>query len=250
MRARNYLLVSLSITSGMVKAEAQQESFLQQNQESLATTGSHGKDNAHGNITPSGQTTNEQEAMPIEASTSVYFGYGSNLWLDQMQRRCPNSTYLGVALLHDFRWMISTRGYANIVTPPTEHQDVVYGLVYRLTRSDEARLDRNEDVPRAYIKEMLPCDFWPANGTTWTNTSDTAPETRAMLAYINRNDIVDAAPKDEYIERMNMGINDAVAMGIPEDYIRKYLRPFIPALGMDKNKGYAPQQALRSYIEE
>ena len=33
---------------------------------------------------------------------TVYFGYGSNLWLDQMRRRCPDSKYIGVASLSDW----------------------------------------------------------------------------------------------------------------------------------------------------
>jgi len=28
-----------------------------------------------------------------------YFGYGSNLWLDQMKKRCPESEYVGIGLM-------------------------------------------------------------------------------------------------------------------------------------------------------
>lgn len=34
--------------------------------------------------------------------TKIYFGYGSNLWIDQMNRRCPQNVYIGVALLNDW----------------------------------------------------------------------------------------------------------------------------------------------------
>lgn len=30
-----------------------------------------------------------------------YFAYGSNLWLDQMARRYPNSVCIGCGILHD-----------------------------------------------------------------------------------------------------------------------------------------------------
>jgi hypothetical protein len=46
---------------------------------------------------------------------TLYFGYGSNLWLHQMQLRCPTSQYLGVARLPNYRWIINDRGYANVV---------------------------------------------------------------------------------------------------------------------------------------
>jgi len=32
----------------------------------------------------------------------VYFGYGSNMWLDQMDRRCPENKYLGVGFIEDW----------------------------------------------------------------------------------------------------------------------------------------------------
>ena len=38
---------------------------------------------------------------------TVYFGYGSNLWLDQMKRRCPENKLLGYASLPD--WCVLLR---------------------------------------------------------------------------------------------------------------------------------------------
>jgi len=49
------------------------------------------------------------------AAETIYFGYGSNLWLHQMSQRCPESKYLGVGRLNGFRWNISPRGYANVI---------------------------------------------------------------------------------------------------------------------------------------
>jgi hypothetical protein len=41
-------------------------------------------------------------STPAKPQT-LYFGYGSNLWLHQMQLRCPTSQYLGVARLPNYR---------------------------------------------------------------------------------------------------------------------------------------------------
>ena len=46
-------------------------------------------------------------AMPDDIETdniakTVYFAYGSNLWIDQMNRRCPENKYVGVGVLHDW----------------------------------------------------------------------------------------------------------------------------------------------------
>lgn len=44
-----------------------------------------------------------------------YFAYGSNLRDAQMAARCPDSRKIGLARLRGYRWIITTRGYANIV---------------------------------------------------------------------------------------------------------------------------------------
>jgi len=36
------------------------------------------------------------------SSKTIYFAYGSNLWLDQMERRCPESKFIGIGLLDDW----------------------------------------------------------------------------------------------------------------------------------------------------
>lgn len=46
-------------------------------------------------------------AMPDDIETdkikkTIYFAYGSNLWMDQMNRRCPENKYVGIGVLHDW----------------------------------------------------------------------------------------------------------------------------------------------------
>ena len=33
---------------------------------------------------------------------SVNFGYGSNLWHEQMDKRCPDNKFLGIGILRDW----------------------------------------------------------------------------------------------------------------------------------------------------
>lgn len=162
---------------------------------------------------------------------TVYFGYGSNLWLHQMSTRCPTSTYLGVARLPHYTWLINSRGYANIVernSSAPSYSDHVYGLVYSLLPSDEKQLDRNEGVPVAYTKELIRCEFWPGNTYEKVNTSSPPAETREMLVYIDRNRTTPDVPRDEYVYRMNQGIRDALERGVPAEYVRDFMRKFIP----------------------
>lgn len=161
---------------------------------------------------------------------ALYFGYGSNLWLEQMAVRCPESTFVGIARLQNYNWIINERGYANIISAssPISSNDV-WGMVYTLTSSDEERLDRNEGVPYAYTKEMLEIDFWPSNIEGATSTIDTraVPEKKDMLVYIDRKRTKEDEPKKEYIYRMNKGITDALQVGVPLDYFNKVMRKFI-----------------------
>ncbi|KAF5249384.1 hypothetical protein FANTH_5265 [Fusarium anthophilum] len=87
--------------------------------------------------------------MP-DLPAQLYFAYGSNLWLQQMASRCPESYYVGRAVLMDHRWQINSRGFANVI-PCSGYN--VHGLVYQVSVDDEARLDRNEGVHSgAYTK--------------------------------------------------------------------------------------------------
>ena len=181
--------------------------------------------------------------MAPSASPTIYFGYGSNLWLHQMTTRCPTSTYLGVARLPNYQWIINDRGYANVVevtdsnsTSMSPYDDVVFGLVYSLEAEDEKRLDKNEGVPVAYTKEMLQCEFWPSDTEHKVDTSKDPEKKEGMLVYIDRNRVQPDKPREEYIYRMNQGITDAVKLGVPEDYVRDVMRKYIPAQEDDDGK--------------
>ncbi|KAI5366573.1 putative gamma-glutamyl cyclotransferase, gamma-glutamylcyclotransferase [Septoria linicola] len=196
---------------------------------------------------------------------TIYFGYGSNLWLHQMRQRCPTSKYLGIARLKGYKWFIYDRGYANIVKLSDEeetrqesdgrqkhdYRTEVWGLVYGLEASDEARLDVNEGVAHgAYSKEWIECEFWTASSER-TITEDTQygfayapkgkpdtakrPGKEDMLVYINRDNVRKGEIKHEYIYRMNQGIKDAINEGLAEEYVKQVLRKWIPEEESDAN---------------
>lgn len=181
-------------------------------------------------------------------SPTIYFGYGSNLWLHQMRTRCPSSTYLGVARLSNYRWIINERGYANVVeiTSPSP-KDVVYGLVFSLLPSDESALDINEGVPHAYTKELLPCSFWASPNSQPVDVSQPpTEEAREMLVYIDRKRVGVAEPREEYVVRMNKGIEDAFRMGVPRGYVEGAMRKFIPPEEKgEEDMGEVQAKALR-----
>ena len=186
--------------------------------------------------------------MPDNAT--VYFGYGSNLWKDQMIKRCPTSEYLGIARLNGFRWIINDRGYANVVETMNDEKsasNVTWGLVYSLQHKDEEQLDINEGVPIAYTKENLTVDYWPTQEDGPLDLNHGSKKTE-MLVYIDRNRTTSDVPKKEYIYRMNMGIKDAVKEGMPKEYVEEGLRKFIPDVTDEKVAGFAMRQAV--FFEE
>jgi len=147
------------------------------------------------------------EGVNMEGNV-LYFAYGSNLWRQQMFGRCPNHREIGTGKLKQWRWIITTRGYASIVV---SEGDYVLGTVYDLSEADVRNLDRFEGVAQGnYRKEMI--------------TIEVDEKSLNCLVYIDQV-TKEGEPKNEYITRINNGIRDA---GFPEEYVTTYLRPFVP----------------------
>ncbi|GIZ43912.1 hypothetical protein CKM354_000712400 [Cercospora kikuchii] len=211
------------------------------------------------------------DTMTTAHQRTIYFGYGSNLWLHQMRQRCPTSKYLGIARLKGYKWIIYDRGYANIIELSEEEKQhdsndkhdylkEVWGLVYSLEHEDERRLDVNEGVAHgAYSKEWIECEFWTASSerTVRENTAhsfsyvdegkpDTSkkPGKTEMLVYINRENAREGKIKEEYVYRMNKGIRDALKEGVPRQYVEQVLREWIPDVEDERLGEVARRQAL------
>lgn len=154
----------------------------------------------------------------------LYFAYGSNLSLTQMLSptvgRCQTATYHSIGLLRNWRWIIGERGYANIV--PSEG-DVVHGLLYALEPADELVLDRAEGVPWAYQKIVMDV----VSLEEGESEEEKGGRDVSALVYVDGLRTAEGGIRDEYVPRMNRGIEDAVEKGVPESYVEKYLRPFV-----------------------
>ena len=140
--------------------------------------------------------------------TQYYFGYGSNLSKEQMAIRCPESKYYASGTLLGYSWLINTRGYASI--KPSD-SDFVLGEIFTLSQQDVDYLDIYESVEEGmYLKTNL--------------SVETSKGTIDCLVYI-ASDSTPGIPQEEYIERINLGIKSA---NLPDDYVQKAIRPFIP----------------------
>jgi gamma-glutamylcyclotransferase (GGCT)/AIG2-like uncharacterized protein YtfP len=140
----------------------------------------------------------------------LYFAYGSNMLQEQMKTRCPNHRYFGHGILKGFRWIITERGYANIIK---SEADEVHGVVYRINEEDEASLDKAEGVHKnLYWKE--------------TYRVEVEKTSYPCLVYIDPIE-AEGCPKDEYVSRINRGVSDA---DLHPEYVERYIRKFIPLL--------------------
>ncbi|KAL7934456.1 hypothetical protein V8C35DRAFT_300941 [Trichoderma chlorosporum] len=192
-------------------------------------------------------------------SEILYFAYGSNLSTEQMRQRCPYSTAVGLGKVTGWRWIINTRGYANIVKEG-EDEDVlmergdgkgvqqngkgrmedgeqdeeegggesqVYGMLYLLPVEDEERLDQYEGVPWAY--EKLHIDASWVSSTDGVDRDGQGEELTPVkvLVYVDRQRVAEGKPKEEYVWRMERGIEDAVEnWGMSEEYADRVMRRF------------------------
>ena len=137
-----------------------------------------------------------------------YFGYGSNLSKEQMAIRCPESKYFASGALSGYSWLINARGYASIT--PSE-SDFVLGEIFTLSQQDIDYLDIYESVEEGmYLKSNL--------------SVQTSKGIIDCLVYI-ASDSTPGIPQEEYIQRINLGIKSA---NLPDDYVQKAIRPFIP----------------------
>jgi gamma-glutamylcyclotransferase (GGCT)/AIG2-like uncharacterized protein YtfP len=160
----------------------------------------------------------------LAPAMKLYFAYGSNMWEEQMKKRCPQHEKLGRAKLTGYRWIITTRGVANVVKS-AEH--AVEGTLFQISEADEDALDKSERVAQgAYRKENL--------------TVEWSGENLVALVYVDPI-TQPGPPKEEYIDRINKGVIDAQ---LTNDYVNTQIRPIIPAPALQANAGDAPATAV------
>ncbi len=119
----------------------------------------------------------------------LYFAYGSNLDLDQMKHRCPQSSLQGAARLPGYELGFThyspgwNGGVADIVEK--EGQEV-WGLVFEITETDRASLDKYEGYPDAYTRFQVA-----------VHTDATTLQGVWVYSVVDKKDII--APSQRYL---------------------------------------------------
>jgi gamma-glutamylcyclotransferase (GGCT)/AIG2-like uncharacterized protein YtfP len=122
-----------------------------------------------------------------------YFAYGSNLHHFQMKRRCKDSIFLKKINLKDFR--LTFRSKYRAADIEIKKNSLVPGALFKISKSDEKKLDFYEDYPTLYKKYYF--TYYGKKVMTYTMAKKTAfafPTKR----YLN---IVKRGYKDCYLDK-------------------------------------------------
>lgn len=130
----------------------------------------------------------------------LYIAYGSNINLEQMAHRCPNSKIVSKEMLKGYE--LEFRGVATIV--PNDKSEVPIPI-WEIDGRDEHSLDRYEGFPNLYRKELFEIEV---DG-----------EKKECMAYLmNKGQI--SPPTSYYYNVINQGYE---ANGMDTSYLRAAL---------------------------
>ena len=144
----------------------------------------------------------------------LYAAYGSNINLEQMAYRCPNSTVAGTAMLKGYE--LQFRYHATI--EPNADAEVPI-LLWELEALDERFLDRYEGFPKYYRKEGITLEL---NG-----------EAVEAMVYIMNGDRPLKSPTAQYYDTIEQGYREN---GLDTSYLETALAEAIQSekLEMDE----------------
>ncbi|MER9414048.1 gamma-glutamylcyclotransferase family protein [Mesorhizobium sp. M0589] len=173
---------------------------------------------------PGSISRNERGAMAVsdfkrlgrqvwpKAGTILYFAYGSNMDILQMRERCPDAEIVGSGRLPDYalcfpRMSVKRKCGVSSVEPFAGGE--VWGVVYRLTATDLALLDRNEGYQSGRDRHLnsytrLPVTVMMNGVATETQTYFAEPQSGTFL------------PSAAYLQHLRDG---AKHQGLPDSYL-------------------------------
>lgn len=136
------------------------------------------------------------------ATKRLYFGYASNMDSAQMRERCPDSEFYGAARLSGYRFIITDRGYANVVQEPGRE---AHGVLWLLSATDERSLDLAEGTRAGFYRQRK-VDVVPGCG-------------EPVFAFLYVADSSDEGPPvPGYLEQV---VGGAREHGLPPEYIEE-----------------------------
>ena len=87
--------------------------------------------------------------------TKFYIAYGSNLNVEQMKQRCPQSKIVGTSVINDYELLFKGSRSGAYLTIEKQKGAEVPVAVWEVTKADETALDFYEGYPTFYYKKPL-----------------------------------------------------------------------------------------------
>ncbi|AFK87096.1 MULTISPECIES: gamma-glutamylcyclotransferase family protein [Thermoanaerobacterium] len=99
----------------------------------------------------------------------LYLAYGSNMNFKEMMKRCPNAQLIGPAIIENWKLVFRGKdGFAYATIEPSDNS-FVPALLWEIGKNDEDALDKYEDYPYLYRKEIIEaiCEDKSINAMTY-----------------------------------------------------------------------------------
>lgn len=139
----------------------------------------------------------------------LYFAYGANTNVSNMDVRCPAAKPVGRMRLADYRLIF--RGVADVEPAEGRH---VSGALWWITADCEAALDRFEGYPYHYVKRTTSVEM---DGQTYT-----------VMFYVMRQSHGTGEPPGSYEACLREGYDD---FGIPQAQIDRAIEESVTETG-------------------
>lgn len=143
-----------------------------------------------------------------------YFAYGSNLDWEQMRKRCPSASFIGAALLSDYRLTFTRRSVkraCGVADAVHEAGRVLWGVVYRISDLDVGKLDKFE----GYWPGREKNSYWRRECMVFLDGDEKRP--LSVWTYFAEPEAQPPLPNKAYKEQILSG---ARYWHLPEEYIQ------------------------------
>lgn len=107
---------------------------------------------------------------------------------------------------------------------------MVWGMLYVLDEGDGRRLDQAEGVPVAYVKRWLDVEVVRGNAAEGKGIGEgrgITGEVVKALVYIDEKRTDEGVCKEEYMHRMNRGLEDAMHLGMEREWVEGNVRRWV-----------------------
>lgn len=153
-----------------------------------------------------------------ESVNNLYCAYGSNMNIEQMKYRCPNSKIISTGTLEGYELIFNR--YANVIKSKNESTPVV---LWEIAPQDWKKLDQYEGYPSLYRKEIVAVT---ANGKTQNS----------LIYIMNSPDFAMSPPCKPYLDGIIQGClqNDIDISHLDKAYCQS-----VAAVRKSRNPGYS-----------